>query len=77
MEGRDEDENDELLNPASLLVGRGALNGEMANAFADWMVRADGGQQVVRGFAMGGVVLYTVAKGGEDAGGQDAGKVGE
>lgn len=33
----------------------------MAHAFADWMVREDGGQKVVGGFMGGGVVLYTRA----------------
>ena len=65
MEGRDEDETDILLNPARVLVGRYGKNKSMANAFADWMVRDDGGQRVVEGFAVNGVVLYTKAPAGK------------
>lgn len=39
----------------------------MANAFADWMVRDDGGQAVVEKFAVNGVVLYTKAPSEEEA----------
>lgn len=33
----------------------------MANAFVDWLISENGGQEVVRTFAKGGVVLYSVA----------------
>ena len=61
MEGRDSDETDVLLNPARVLVGAYGENKAMADAFAEWIVRPDGGQKVVGGFAVNGVVLYTKA----------------
>ena len=61
MEGRDEDETDILLNPARVLIGMYGKNKPMANAFADWMVRDDGGQRIVESFAVNDVVLYTKA----------------
>ena len=48
-----------MLNPANVLVGTRGKNREMANAFADWIARDDGGQKVVEEFAVNGVVLYT------------------
>lgn len=33
----------------------------MTNTFADWMVRADGGQKVVERLAVNGAVLYIEA----------------
>ncbi|MCJ1280008.1 hypothetical protein MMC21_007833 [Puttea exsequens] len=59
-QGKD-DENDPLLNPAHLLVGTNAENKAMANKFADWMIREDGGQKVIDGFQKNGVDLYTTA----------------
>ena len=61
MEGRDEDETDILLNPARALVGKYGENKAMADAFAEWIVRPDGGQKVVGAFAANGEVLYTKA----------------
>ena len=61
MEGKDEDETDVLLNPARALVGAYGDNKDMADAFADWIGRAEGGQKVVGGFEQNGVVLYTRA----------------
>ena len=55
-----------MLNPAHLLVGAGAKNGETANAFADWMVREDGGQRVIGAFEKHGMVLYERIPGGVD-----------
>ena len=59
MEGRDEDETDLMLNPATALVGNRGRNRDMANAFADWLARRDGGQSGIGEFAVNGVVLYT------------------
>ncbi len=61
MEGKDEDKTDILLNPARALVGTYGENKEMANAFAEWVARPEGGQKVVSYFAANGVVLYTRA----------------
>ena len=36
----------------------------MANKFVDWLARFDGGQQVIRDFAVNGHILYTAAPGG-------------
>jgi len=61
LEGKDDDTTDRMLNPASALVGTRGRNWETANAFADWLARKDGGQQVVGQFAVNGVVLYMEA----------------
>lgn len=50
-----------MLNPARVLVGRNGKNKDMANAFADWMIKDEGGQKIVSEFAVNGVVLYTKA----------------
>ena len=42
-------------------MGTYGENKDMADAFAEWMVRPDGGQKVVGEFAVNGVVLYTKA----------------
>ena len=60
VEGDDDEHNQILLNPAHLLVCRYGLNKSMATKFADWMARRDGGQEVVRGFAVNGVLLYSM-----------------
>lgn len=51
MQGKDNDEDPVLLDPARLLVGTYDPNRYMAEAFADWIVRADGGQKIIKGFA--------------------------
>ena len=61
MEGKDDDKTDVLLNPARVLVGAYGVNKAMAEAFAEWIGRPDGGQKVVGGFKQNGVVLYTKA----------------
>ncbi|KAL8798367.1 MAG: hypothetical protein Q9182_006731 [Xanthomendoza sp. 2 TL-2023] len=61
MEAHDEDEDQTLLNPAHALVGTWSKYRDMANAFADWMVRDEGGQKVVGGFKKYGQILYTRA----------------
>ncbi|KAL8946724.1 MAG: hypothetical protein Q9222_006916 [Ikaeria aurantiellina] len=61
MEGHDSDPNPILLNPAHVLVGTYGANKGTANAFADWMIRDEGGQKVIASFAIGGEVLYTKA----------------
>ena len=64
-QGKD-DEEDPLLNPAHLLVGTEAANKEMANKFADWMIKEDGGQKVIKEFQKNGIDLYTTAPVGVD-----------
>ena len=54
------------MNPAHLLVGTNAMNKSMANSFADWMVKADGGQKVIKNFKRNGYDLYTGAPAGVD-----------
>lgn len=61
MEGKDDDETDVLLNPARVLVGAYGYNKAVAEAFANWIARPDGGQKIVSGFRQNGVVLYTKA----------------
>ena len=50
-----------MLNPARALVGTHGRNKDVANAFADWMIKDDGGQKIVSEFKVNGVVLYTRA----------------
>ncbi|KAL6720733.1 hypothetical protein ACLMJK_002658 [Lecanora helva] len=64
-QGKD-DEKDPLLNPAHLMVGCDVKNEDIANAFADWMIREDGGQEVVTGFKKNGYDLYSGAPKGLD-----------
>ncbi|KAL8704545.1 MAG: hypothetical protein Q9201_002280 [Fulgogasparrea decipioides] len=68
MEARDEDADDILLNPAHALVGTWGRYKGTANAFTDWMVQENGGQEVASGFRVNGAVLYTKAPEGERAG---------
>ncbi|KAL3426545.1 extracellular solute-binding protein family 1 [Phlyctema vagabunda] len=56
-----DDEDDPLLNPAHLLVGTRGENREMANKFADWIVRCDGGQKIIEEFEINGMRLYSTA----------------
>ena len=42
-------------------MGAFGENKAMADAFADWIARPEGGQKVVSTFAVNGVVLYTKA----------------
>ena len=65
MEGGD-DEGDPLLNPAHALVCSYGENKEMANLFVDWLVRADGGQEIIKSFAVNDNVLYTGAPAAEE-----------
>ncbi|KAL8687738.1 MAG: hypothetical protein Q9218_006179 [Villophora microphyllina] len=58
---KDEDTDHILLNPAHALVGTWSRYHDNANAFADWMVREDGGQKVASEFRVNGAVLYTKA----------------
>jgi ABC-type tungstate transport system permease subunit len=64
--GKDEDQDDTLLNPAHALVGAYGANKAMAAAFVDWLIEAEGGQKTIRDFAVNGEVLYTVAPSGVD-----------
>ena len=59
-------EDDPLLNPAHILVGKHATHKGLANAFVDFMIRENGGQKVVKGFAVNGVLLYSDAPKGVD-----------
>ena len=61
MEGKDDEKTDVLLNPARALVGTYGENKAMADAFAEWIARSNGGQKVVSEFEQNGVVLYTKA----------------
>ncbi|KAL8846327.1 MAG: hypothetical protein Q9221_008567 [Calogaya cf. arnoldii] len=61
MEQHDEDADQTMLNPAHALVGTWGKYKEMANAYADWTVRDDGGQKVASEFTVNGKVLYTKA----------------
>jgi hypothetical protein len=56
-------EDDVLLNPAHALVGAGVENGEMAEAFVEWLAGVDGGQDVIEKFEVGGKRLYSKAPG--------------
>ena len=60
-EDKDDDKTDILLNPARALVGAFGEKKAMADAFAGSIARPDGGQKVVEGFAVNGVVPYTKA----------------
>lgn len=42
-------------------MGTRGRNREMANKFADWMVRRDGGQKVIEEFEINGARLYAAA----------------
>lgn len=64
-EGKD-DENDPLLNPAHVLVGKNAKNKQRANEFADWIGQENGGQQVIKDFQKNGKVLYSTIPAGVD-----------
>lgn len=61
MEGKADDKTEILLNPARALVGAYGENKDMADAFAAWIAKSEGGQKVVGNFAVNGVVLYTRA----------------
>jgi len=71
MEGGDE-EGDLLLNPAHALVCSYGENKEMANLFVDWLIRADGGQEVIKSFAVNNTVLYSVSPAAENIDAQAA-----
>ena len=61
LEGKDEDKTPIMLNPAHALVGKHCENKAMADAFAKWVKRLDGGQKVVSEFEQNGKVLYMPA----------------
>ena len=52
--------DDPLLNPARLLIGKGAQNAETAQEFADWLV-SQSGQKVITDFTKNGQQLYSPA----------------
>lgn len=47
-------------------MGKNAKNKETANDFADWIIRDDGGQRVIRSFTKNGEVLYSTIPVGVD-----------
>lgn len=51
---------DPLLNPAHMLIGKGAKNEKMADRFAEWVISEEG-QKAIVGFKKGGEQLYTEA----------------
>ncbi|KAF7717964.1 Uncharacterized protein PECH_004666 [Penicillium ucsense] len=55
-----DDPSDPLLNPAHILIGKGAKNEKMADEFTQWAISADG-QQVITSFKKNGQQLYTGA----------------
>ncbi|MCJ1253207.1 hypothetical protein MMC24_001018 [Lignoscripta atroalba] len=56
-------EDDPLINPAHALVGTYGKNKATANEFVDWLVSADGGQEIIRTYSAdnNGSVLYSLA----------------
>ena len=65
-EAMDAEEGDALLNPAIVLRGVRAREGELAANFVEWLASREGGQRVIGGFEVGGVVLHSVAPAGVD-----------
>ena len=61
MEQLDSDADQTMLNPAHALVGTWGRYKDMANAYANWTIREDGGQRIAREFTVHGAVLYTAA----------------
>lgn len=55
-------ENDLLLNPASLLIGKRAKTKVMVQRFANWAISCSG-QDVIKSFQKEGKKLYTGAPG--------------
>ena len=55
-----DDASDPLLNPAHLLIGTKASNGDMALKFAQWAIGPKG-QAVITGFKKNGQQLYSGA----------------
>ena len=64
-EGGDEKPNDPLLNPAHVLLGTHIHddNAKLAKDFVDWLIKRDGGQDVIKYFKKDGTddYLYTMA----------------
>lgn len=54
------------MNPAHALVSAYGANKNMATAFVDWIIEAEGGQKTIRDFAVNGQTLYTIAPPGVD-----------
>jgi ABC-type tungstate transport system permease subunit len=55
-----DDEDDVLLNPAHLIIGKKAQNATIANQFKDWAIGPNG-QKVITDFKTNGEQLYTGA----------------
>ena len=60
-EAMDAEEGDTLINPAIVLRGVRSEEKELAGEFVEWLVSREGGQEVIRTFEKGGVVLHSVA----------------
>ncbi len=57
-------EDDPLINPAHAIVGTVTREKDLAAGFVEWLSQDDGGQKVVREFAVNGTVLHSpVARG--------------
>lgn len=66
--GTVEGEDDALLNPAMLLVGKRVAEGceDVVEKWVEWLVSDEGGQRVVSQFAVDGMVLHGRAPKGVD-----------
>jgi len=51
--------DDPLINPAHALAGTLAENRQEADAFLDWLQSNEGGQKIIREFAVNGTVLFS------------------
>ena len=47
-------------------MGAHGTNKDIATAFVDWLVDGQGGQKIIRDFAINGEILYTIAPPGVD-----------
>ncbi|EAU81214.1 hypothetical protein CC1G_09458 [Coprinopsis cinerea okayama7 len=53
--------DDELLNPAHVMLSKNPGHRDVAERFMEWVVSKDGGQKVIREFKKNGEVLYSEA----------------
>lgn len=56
-----DNEDDPLLNPAHLIVGKKLQNPTVANEFVEWATCKNGGQRVITDFKKNGEQLYSGA----------------
>jgi len=52
-------DDEALSNPAHALIGSLAQDQDLAEAFVEWLSQIDGGQEVIKGFAVNGTILYS------------------